>query len=458
MNIDVVSVSSCQKKVSFTVPAASVRSAFDKYYKELRGRVRMNGFRAGKAPRHLLQQRFGARVMADVSSDLIQQGYSEAISAHGIEPVGRPSVDRGEIAENADFSFSITVDVKPEIELGTVEGVEVVYPKSEVSDEQVEAAVAARLNSQARLVEIKDRAVEAGDLVLAELVAKDGDEVVVREAGTMVRTDGDIWYPGLEELLIGTELEAEVSGDVTFGESARNTDVAGKTLSVTAKVISIQHNEVPELSDEVAEELGFEGGAEGMKVALRGQQQEQLDNMSRNQARANLLQALIDANTFDVPEGMVEQQLQALIEELKMQAAYQGRDPRTIRYNDAQLADLRMRARFAVKGALILEWVSKTHELEVNDEDLERKYQEIADERGQAVEAIRGYFHKEGAVDELRDRLLEEKTLDWLMERATLIDPPGPEEAAANEAEADVEGDSSGDAEDADGGEAVGEE
>ena len=146
--------------------------------------------------------------------------------------------------------------------------------------------------------------------------------------------------------------------------------------------------------------------------------------LARNQARANLLEELIRVNKFDVPSGMVEQSLQMLVQELKMQQAYRsGRDPRTIHFGDAQMADLRVRAEFAAKSALILEFVSGKEGLEVTDADIEAKYQELADERGQTVEAVKGWFTKDGGIDELNDRILEEKTLDWLLERANIVEP-----------------------------------
>jgi len=247
----------------------------------------------------------------------------------------------------------------------------------------------------------------------------------------MVKTDGDFYYPGLGAWLIGAKLGKKKSGSVTYGDNAQNEVVAGKKLKTSAKVLSIQSNQIPELTDELAAEIGFEGGVDVMRADLRTELESSRDQMVRNQARANLLQELIKANEFDVPRGMVEQQLKVLVNELRMQQAYRGIDPKTVNFNDQQIADLSMRSEFAVKGGLILEYVSKTEDINVTDEEIEAKYQEMADERGQSVEAIRGYFMKENSVEDLRGRLLEEKTLDWLLENAKLVDAPTEPEAEA---------------------------
>lgn len=436
MKMDIVPVGNSQKKLQITVPADTVRAEFDQVYRRIAKQVRLQGFRQGKAPRRVLEMRFGAQVADEVAGNLIQRGYTEALNEHGVEPVGRPDVEADAVVIAKDFAFTITVDVKPEIELSTYKGVEVYFPPVEVKDAEVEQLVERRLEGSARLVEVSDRAAEKGDLVLVELTDKNGDDVIANEPGTMLRTAGDPYFPGVDALAIGLEVGGEASAEITFPESARNEDVAGQTLAVDIKVLSIQANEVPELSDELAEELGYEGGAEGMRVALRAQLTESREGAARNQARANALQALIDANEFDVPNGLVEQQLQALIQELRIQAAYRGQDPRSVNFSQAQMADLRIRARFAAKGALILEYVTSKESLEVTSEDVDRRLQELSDERGQTVEALRGYLMSEqGAEDDFKARLLEEKCLDFLLENATLTDT-APEPVAAEAAPA----------------------
>ncbi len=254
----------------------------------------------------------------------------------------------------------------------------------------------------------------------------------------MIRTEGDPYYPGIESLLVGIEPEGTVEGEVTIGEDSRVESIAGRTLALKGKLLSLQSYGVPELTDELSEELGYEGGAQGMRDAIRQQMLDVREEAARNQARANLLEVLINANVFDVPDGMIDQSLNMLMDELRLQQAYQSnRDPKTISFSNAQVADLRMRAAFAAKASLILEWVSSNETIEVSDADIDARYQELADTRGQTVEAVRGWFQKESAVEELKERILEEKTLDWLLQQSNLVDPPEPEAAAIADASAE---------------------
>jgi len=432
-----------QRKLAITVPASDVRNELDQAFRKLSGQVRLRGFRPGKAPRRVLEARFGPQVRADVAQNLIQNSYSAAIAQESLEPVGQPDLaEAGEITSKEDFSFTITVDVKPEISLDTYKGVDVVYPKWEIGEDEIDASVARRLESEARLAEVTGRAIQMGDMALIELIATSGDEQVVHEPGTMIRTEADPYYTGIEEILIGLEIDGETKATVAFAETARIEEVAGRELDVSVKVIGIQATEIPELTEDLAKELGYEGGVKGMRDALKAQLGEGREEMARNQARANMLEKLIEINAFEVPAGMVETSLNMLVEELKLQRAYAtGQDPRNMRIAESQMADLRNRAAFASKAGLILDYVNKTEGVDVTDADVDAKYQMLADQRGQTIEAVKGYFEKDGAVDELRDRILEEKTLEWLLERSNLVDPPAvePEAEAAPEAEAKPE-------------------
>jgi trigger factor len=437
MKVAVESIGSFQRKIQITYPADAVKNELDTAFRQLGRRVRLRGFRPGKAPRKVLEARFGADVRSDVANKFIQDGYRKAIDTESLEPVGQPTLDDApELHSGKDFAFTVLVDVKPEVELTQIEGVEVHYPAVDVADEEIELQVKMKLEGQARLVEVSDRGIESGDMALVELTVKDGDDVVASEPGTMIRTEADPYYPGVEALLVGAKTGDSVEGEVTFSEDARTEAIQGKTLQVEAKVLSIQANEIPELTDALAEELGYEGGADGMRAAIRSELSTAREGAARNQARANLLEALIAANPFEVPAGMVDQSLKMLMDELRLQQAYMGRDPRQLAFSDAQVADLRIRAEFASKAGLILEAVSEDQKIEITDTDLENKYVELAEERGQTVEAVKGYFVKDdGAVDELKDRMLEEKTLDWLLERAKLVDAPPAPKAPAKKAE-----------------------
>jgi trigger factor len=430
MKVDVSTVSSYQKKLQFTIPAADVRGELETAFQRVGRNARLRGFRQGKAPRKVLEMRFGPQVRQDVANELIQRSYSSAVNEHELQPVSRPNLEAAnDLEAKNDFEFTITVEVKPSIDVKNYKDLEVVFPKVDVSKEELDLRLNARLEERSKLVEVK-REVQNGDLVMVELSAKNGDEELASEPGTMIRTESDPYYPGVEAILLGMSTGDTKTENVDFSDECRTEALAGKSADVTVTIQSIQANEVPKLSAKVAKELGYDG-LKHMKDTIKEEIAKGKEDLVRNQARANLLQAIIDANEFDVPSGMVDQNLEMLLNELRLQEAYQGRDPRSMTFSEPQLADLRVRAEFATKAGLILEWVSDNQKLDVTEADLEAKYQELADMRGQSLEAIRGYFSNDEAIGELKDRLLEEKTLDWLLDQAKLIDEPKEEKKAA---------------------------
>lgn len=408
MSFEIETVSSVQRRLQFVVPGDEVAKKLDAAFKKLGNRVRLPGFRPGKVPRKMLEQRYGAQLRSEVATDIINFEFQKA--APQVEFIGQPEVDSHELPASGDFRFAVTVQVKPAVEVKNYIGMKVNFPEVVVAESEVSEAVARRLAGQARLVDVNDgSAITRGNLVLAEI--KEGDATV--EAGTMVNTAGDKYYPGIEALLIGHAKGDTVSGSVT--------SAAGRTFDATITVLGVQAQKVPDLTDEIATQLGFEGGVEAMKVALRMELETKANEAARNQARINLLRTLVDSNPVEVPAALTERNLKLLIEELNIQAQYRGRDPRSIRYSESQLADLRTRAEFAAKAGVLLESIARSEGIRITDEDLERKYQEIADMRGQRVEAIKGYIQKDGAVGELKRHLLEERTLDHVLERSDLV-------------------------------------
>ncbi len=429
MQIDIVIENAYARKVNVVVPVDTVKGALDRALRDFGTRAKVPGFRPGKVPRQVVEARYGASLANDVAEDLIQRAWTNILTTKGLEPVGRPSLlDRGDVRAKDGFKFTIGVEVRPEITAKNYTGLEVNWPAFVVEEAEIDQALEIQRQRQARLVAVDDRPVKAGDTVQVEVEAKDGDVVVLSEPGTLVRTSGDAWLPGLGNLLIGAAIEETRTGTIAFSAEARNEAVAGKELAVTAKVLSIQAMQAPELNAEYAKEQGHDS-VKALKAATKAQLVSGREEGAKNQARANLLEALVAANPFDVPQGMIEQNLSMLMEEVKLQQAYRGVDPKSVRFTDAQVADLRIRAAFAARGGLLLEAVGKTESITATDADVEARIAEIAAERSQSVETVRGWFERDGGVSELKDRILEEKTIDWMLERAKVTH--GTAEAAA---------------------------
>ena len=381
MKVEITSEGNSQKQISFLIPPADVQVEVRKAYDRLASSVRLPGFRQGKAPRRILEAKFADRVHADVADQLMQRSWTSALSEHEIEPVARPEVsETGDVQDSQGFAFTLKVEVRPEIELSKWTDLEVEVPAVDVLDEEINLAVNAQLERQAKFETVTDRATRANDMVMVEAAFNDGEQEVHREEGTMIRLDGDPYLPGIESVLVDRKADESFEAEVAFADDARTAAVAGRTLTVRAKILSIQAHEVPELNDEVAKTLGYEDGADAMRTALRTQLHDRKTQLAQNQARANVLEAIIESNPFDVPTGMIDQSHGMLLNELRSQRAMQtGQDPKTIGFSQEEVDSLRGRAVFAAKAGLILPWVAEKQTLEATDEDVQARIQEIAD-------------------------------------------------------------------------------
>jgi trigger factor len=425
-------VSNIGRKLHFTVDSGEVKVELERAFRDLMRKVRLPGFRPGKVPRKMIEARYGAQVKSEVFGKLIDATYREA--ARDLPVAGRPAVvDQGDVRSDLDLTFSIEVDFRPEVKIEGHKGVAVDMPVAKVTKADVDRAIGQRLAGQARIEEVSDgRAVVSGDLVVTSLILTQSGRELVNEPGTMVHTVAERYYPGVEGLLIGMKVDEEKAEEVTIGQHTENEEIAGETVLAKVKVISIQAHVVPELDDLVAKALDFES-AKDMTAKVKAQLAEFAENTGKNQARVSVLEKLVEVNTFDVPQGMIDEQLSALVDELRMRATYMGQDPKELKFSDAEIADLRVRAEFAARASVVLDGVARQEEISVSDADLEAKIQEMADQRGQPVEAIKGYIEQEGATATLTARIQEEKTLDWLLDNAkiTKVDPPKEEEAPA---------------------------
>jgi trigger factor len=417
--LEIEDVSAIRRLLHFTVSAERVSGEVDQAFRDLKGRVRLPGFRPGKVPRNLLEARFGGQVRGEVAGRLMESSYREAIS--DIAVAGRPEVQENpEVEKGQPFSFTIGVDIRPEITVKKHKGLEVEYVAAKVTPADIDRAINQRLASQARIEEVsEDRKIKAGDFVLTELKIMDGEEEIVNEAGTLVNTAGERYYPGIEALLIGMKKGKSKKGDITIGDESVLDHLQGRSGKAELKVLGIQEHVVPSLDDESAKAMGFDSAKE-MKAKMTEQMTEQADGMAKNQARVGVLQKLVDLNEFDVPQGMIEEQLGALVDEVKQRRSMMGEDPKQVRFTDAEMADLQERASFAARASCILDGVSRQEEIAVEEADLGARIEELAGMRGQAPEAIRAMLEAQGAMPMLEARILEEKTLDWLIDNAKL--------------------------------------
>lgn len=456
MQVQIDDLSSVQKKLNFTLEAEKIDAALDLAYKNLAKDVRMKGFRKGKVPRRMLEQRFGRHINGEVGGQLISEAFDEAIKEHEITPVSQPIVEQGTLLKGSEYSFSVTVEVRPAVEIKDWEGMDVEWESADVPDDMIDAELEAQRTRNSTVEVAEDGyGAKEGDYVLLDATFSADDKEDKVFEGLMVMAGRPMGVP------VADLLSEEVAGlkpgqKKTFRkkfeipEGAIDEDWDGVKAKLKVEVSEIKYTKLPELDDEFAQDLGFDNVA-----MLRGDAQFRLMQHRQETARAraagNAVKKLIEANDFDVPEGLVRAEGQAIIEQSFQQMAAQGMRPPRIRLEqlpEEQQNQILDQARFSVRRSLVLDAIAEAANLEVSDQDMDDKIAEIAEELNQQPAAVKGLLQKNHGMDELRSRLREDKAMDTLLERANVVDVEwGHFDKAADEASDDADADSSDDGE-----------
>lgn len=424
-NVDEVTV-----KLSVEVEPARVKKAFDRAAREIARDVRLPGFRPGKAPRRLLEQRFGREVIAQQAMESsLTDYYVEALERESIEPIGPPELDMGAFDEQEGCTFEATVEIRPEFEVPDHEGISVTFPEWDVADEDVEEALEELRDRFAELDEV-ERPARRGDYVTIDLtVAIDGEEL--EEAGA---TDAlyEVGSGGVTPRL-DTELDGASAGDVLTYDDELPEDYpvhAGETASFTVTVQDVREKEPPD-DDDLAEEQGFEDIDE-LRADVRRSLLRNRVVQARTEVRARVMEAYLARAEVPLPPSLVTAERDARVEQLERQAEQYGVDVERLlelegTSRDEFESNAEDQARTAVKARLVLEALAERLELGVDADDLNAEVLRHAQRTGLPPEQIANLLRDQDTLGHLLGDILRRKAVDAIMEAATLDGGPSDE-------------------------------
>lgn len=367
--------------LKITVDNNKFEEAVNKAYNKTKGKYNIPGFRKGKAPKVVIETQYGKGVFYNDAIDMLfPEVYPEAIKELNIDPIDRPDLDIEEISKDNGLVMVVNVEVKPEFELGAYKGIEISKVDNTVSEEDVEARLNEMVNRNARLTSVEDKALENGDTAVIDFEGfKNG---VAFEGGKGENYNlvigSNTFIPGFEDQLVGKKAGEEVEVNVTFPEAYHAENLAGKPVVFNVKVNDVKVKEVPALDDEFAKDTTeFETLAE-----LRADVKAKLEEQAKNAADAEMRNALVEkvsANTeVEVPEAMVQHQIDNMLMELNYQLQYQGLNleqllQMTGRGLDELREERRADAERLVKSSLVLEAIAEKENVEANDAKSEAK-------------------------------------------------------------------------------------
>lgn len=411
--------------LEITVTPEKLEEGLMKSYLKNSKKFNIPGFRKGKAPRKIIERYYGEGVFyEDAINYVCPEAYDEAVKEHDISPVDRPEIDITEIESGKGIVFTATVTVKPEVELGEYKGIEAEKKEYNVTDEDVDKDIEVIREKSARIVEVTDRPIKNGDIAIIDFKGFVDEKQF--DGGTSENYSLEIgsgqFIPGFEEQLVGAETGQEVDVNVTFPENYMNKELAGKPALFKVTVKEIKEKELVPLDDEFAKDVSEFDTLEELKADIRKKKEEEAERLSKQQYEDNVINKIVENAKVDIPEVMIDTQVNIMLRDFDYQLRYQGLNLDTyIKYMNTDIEKLkesyRPMAQNRVKSQLVLEKIAEVEQITATEEDVNAEIEKTAKHYNQEMESFKSTL-KEDEIAYIKDGIVVQKTIDFLIENS----------------------------------------
>lgn len=426
-------------EISLEATREEFEAALKQSYNKNKGKFQIQGFRKGKVPYQLVIQYYGEGVLYDDAIEFIASpAYVEAVKEHDLKVVSRPDLSIDEIGENG-MKYKLAVSVKPEFELGQYEGVEVPYSVREVNDTTVSEEIERMLKRNASLEEIKDRAVENGDTAVIDYEGfKDG---VAFEGGKgenySLKIGSKSFIPGFEEQIIGHNVGEEFTIEVKFPEEYHSEELKGADATFNVKIHTIKTEKLPELDDEFAKDVSEFDTIDELKADIRKKQEDAATKVAKSTFENAVVTAVSENAEVDIPDCMVETELEQMISEQNSRMSQQGIKLEMYLQYVGQTMDeykesLKPVAKIRVKSNLVIEQIAKDLKVESTQEDYDKEIETMAESYKMKKEDIAKSLGEDNEY--LKEAIISRKTVEYLAEKAVKTAPKAEEKKDDSEA------------------------
>jgi len=421
MKTEVANISEIERRVTVEVDAEKVTKSIDKAYKNLQKKVRLPGFRPGKAPISILQKHFKAQIEEEVINELVQKTFPEVMEQQDIKPVSMPKVENGVLEKGKPFSYTVGIEIKPAIDVTDYTGLKIDRPGPEATDEDITAELERYRNSYAEMQEITGRPTQNDDHIIFDLEGFIGEEAYMggKKTDYFLELGKEMLLPGFDEHMIGLNAGDVKEFSLEIADDYGDKQVAGKTIAFKVEFKTIKEKVLPELTDDFAKDVGEYETLEQLKDAARTAISQRKKQESEGKVRDQIFDALIEKNPFTVPQGMVEMQAQNMLKEVERMFQQQGMDINEMGQSQAQmLENYKEPAEKRVRSGLLLEAVANKENIKAEDDDYEKQYEELAGMYNEKIETIKANINK----DQIESQIMERKTIDFILSSAEITE------------------------------------
>ncbi|MDD6920109.1 MAG: trigger factor [Eubacteriales bacterium] len=410
--------------VEFTVE--EFNAAKVKAYQDTKDQFVVDGFRKGKAPRSIIEKKYGENVFTEEAiNEMVNTNYGPALDELELEVIDQPRIEFGKIEKDQPFDITVTVAIYPEVKVENYKGIELEKVDGEVTEEDIETELTHRQKSNARMI-VVDREVKDGDHVVLDYSGFVGEDQF--EGGTAenqsLHIGSGTFIPGFEEQLVGAKKEEEVEVKVTFPEQYHSADLAGKDAIFKCVVHEVKEEELPELDDEFAKDVSEFDTLDELKEDIKKNLQERKTAWAENQMKGKALEAVIKANEISPPSSMIFGEVDQMIQEFNGQLSQQGLSLDTyLQYIGKDAKDFREELKEEAKGRvesrMVMRAIAELENIEATDEDVDGELEMMAMQYGMEKEKVREAIG-ETTIGYIKKDIAMRKAVDFIYDNAKI--------------------------------------
>ena len=421
MKTEFADLSETKKSVAVEIPSDIVDAHIDRIARSYSRQARIPGFRQGKVPPTLIKKRFREQILHDVAHDLIPRAIDEALRERGLEPVDTPDVKDVTVDEGQALTFTAIFETVPPIDPGPLNTIALTRPAVTLEAGAVEKTLEQLRNRAARYGPVEGRGIDMGDTVTLDIERKptaQGDKPD-HHHDVVIELGGKANPPGFDDHLLGLMPGAQKSFTIHFPDDYAVKEMAGTSVDYEVQVKDIRKRVLPELDDEFAKDVGEFDTLQALRERIEQDLQREAESEADRNLRGALMKELAGRVTVDIPDSLVERELDRRTEEFARRLMDQNIDPRRANIDWDQFRDSQREAsREAVKSALVLDEISRRDHITVSDEDIDKDVAQYAERSGLTPAAVRARLEKDGALSRLAAGLRREKTMDYVLSQA----------------------------------------
>jgi trigger factor len=380
------------------------------------------GFRPGKAPISLIKRRFAEDIKSEVLQNLVPGTVEKAVAEQKLTPVSQPQVDKLEFKEGEPVKFRASFDVLPEFTLANYKSLEIEMPEMNLTDEDVNKALAEMQQRAAAFTPVEGRSVENDDFVQVKLhgTPEGGGEPLDAES-VLCHVGAEETMEPFNENLRGANVGDHKDFDVNYPADYPDAKLAGKLFRYSVDVLGIKTKKLPELNDEFAKDVSDATSLDELKTKIKESLEHERDHRQKDLQREKVIGELVKLHDFPVPESLVEHQMDVRLERVVRSLAQQGVDPRAVNVDWVTLRKRQEdRAKDDVKAELVIDRIATEEKIDVTDEEVDHELEHMAGHSGESAEVLRARLTKQGALDRMKAKLRSDKTIDWLAQNASV--------------------------------------